>query len=47
MTEFELDESKALSLAFQDSRARGKIFNINNWKKNREEKRLRIFKDKK
>ena len=42
MGEFEYDESKALSKAFAESRAKGKLFNINTWKKKREKTRVKL-----
>lgn len=38
-TEFELDEEKALKDAFEESREKGKLFNVNSWKLKREKLR--------
>jgi hypothetical protein len=37
---FELDEGKALSQAFIEARTKGKLFNVNSWKKRREKQRI-------
>jgi hypothetical protein len=38
-TEFEFDEEKALKKGFEESRAKGKLFNVTSWKLNREKLR--------
>jgi hypothetical protein len=39
MEEFEYDEEKALRKGFEEARNKGKLFNINTWKKKREQQR--------
>ena len=38
-TEFEFDEEKALKKGFEESRAKGKLFNVTSWKLKREKLR--------
>ena len=37
--DFEMDEEKALKQAFEESREKGKLFNVNSWKAKREKLR--------
>ncbi len=39
---FEMDEEKALRQGFEEARDKGKLFNLNTWKKKREEQRARL-----
>jgi hypothetical protein len=41
-TEFEMDEEKALKDAFAEAREKGKLFNLNTWKRKREEQRAKL-----
>lgn len=44
-TEFEMDEEKALKQGFAEARAKGKLFNLNTWKRQREEQRAKLNED--
>ena len=41
-TKFEMDEEKALKDAFEEARSKGKLFNLNTWKRKREEQRAKL-----
>ena len=40
--DFEMDEEKALKQAFEEAREKGKLFNVNSWKANREKLRSKF-----
>lgn len=40
--EFEFDEEKALKDAFNEARSNKKLFNLDSWKRKREEQRARL-----
>ena len=39
--DFELDEETALKQGFEEAKAKGKLFNVNSWKRKREEQRAK------
>ena len=41
---FEEDETKSLAKGFEEAHRKGKLFNVNTWKKNREKSRLQVKK---
>lgn len=40
--DFEFDEEKALKKGFEEARDSGKLFNLNTWKREREEQRAKL-----
>jgi hypothetical protein len=41
-SDFELNEETALKQGFEEARSKGKLFNVNSWKRKREEQRAKL-----